>query len=150
MAHAITLASQNIQAALGGPFGAVVVKDGRVIGEGTNSVTSTNDPTAHAEVTAIRAACAALQTFQLDGCDIYTTCEPCPMCFGAIYWARIRHVYYACVAADAAAAGFSDQHIYREIARRVDERDVQFTQLMRDEALACFQEWNQMANRIVY
>ena len=150
MAQSIELAVESIRAELEGPFGAVVVKDGQVIATGCNRVTSSNDPAAHAEVMAIRSACAALNSFQLDGGDIYSTCEPCPMCFGAIYWAHIQHVYYACVAEDAADAGFSDQDIYREIARPMDGRSVPFTPLMREEALACFREWNRMENRVVY
>src|SRR5258706_6065734 len=116
MARAIELAIENVRSGRGGPFGAVIVKDDRILATGANQVTSTNDPTAHAEVVAIRAACAALGTFQLDGCDIYTTCEPCPMCFGAIYWARPRCVYYGATAADAAAAGFDDAFIYSQLA----------------------------------
>src|SRR5579872_3632306 len=116
MARAIALAIENVRSGGGGPFAAVIVKDGRVVGEGTNRVTSSNDPTAHAEVVAIRAACHAMGTFQLDGCDVYTTCEPCPMCLGAIYWARPGKVYFACTAADAAAAGFDDAFIYEQLA----------------------------------
>ena len=150
MEQAIALALENIRAGLGGPFGAVIVKNGQVIAAGCNRVTSSNDPTSHAEVMAIRAACAALNAYQLEGCDLYTTCEPCPMCFGAIYWAHIQHVYYGCVAADAANGGFSDQHIYTEIARPVDGRSVPFTPLMREQALACFREWNRIEDRVVY
>lgn len=112
MENAVEAALENAAAHLGGPFGAVVVKDGTVIGTGTNRVTSLNDPTAHAEIQAIRAACLHLQDFQLSGCEIYTSCEPCPMCFGAIYWARPKAVYFACTKEDAAAAGFDDQFIY--------------------------------------
>ena len=118
MKEAIRLATENVRAGRGGPFAAVVVKDGHIIASGTNSVTSTNDPTAHAEVTAIREACRALGTFQLSGCEIYTSCEPCPMCLGAIYWARPDRVFYAATASDAAAAGFDDSFIYEELKLR--------------------------------
>ena len=117
MRRAIALALENIRSAQGGPFGALVVKGGRVLAEGANRVTATNDPTAHSEIVAIREACRVLGNFQLTGCDLYTTCEPCPMCLGAIYWARPARVFYACVAADAAAAGFDDALIYEELAR---------------------------------
>src|SRR5271157_5858524 len=116
MARAIHLALQNVHSGQGGPFGAVVVKDGNMIAEGANQVTSTNDPTAHAEVLAIRAACAKLRVFELQGCEIYTSCEPCPMCLGAIYWARLSRVYFANADADASRIGFDDSLIYREIA----------------------------------
>ena len=150
MAKAIEGAIENIASGLGGPFAAVVVRDGAVISAGCNRVTSTNDPTAHAEVMAIRAACTKLGTFQLDNCDLYTTCEPCPMCLGAIYWARIRSVYYACVTSDAAGAGFSDVNIYDEIAKPISQRRKRFTQLMRDESLECFRKWIATPNRINY
>jgi len=150
MARAIELAIENVRAGCGGPFGAVIVKDDRILATGTNQVTSTNDPTAHAEVVAIRAACAALGTFQLDGCDIYTTCEPCPMCFGAIYWARPRGVYYGATAADAAAAGFDDAFIYEQLVMPPQKREIPFTPLMRDQALACFQAWAAKPDRINY
>jgi guanine deaminase len=149
MGQAIALAVENVRAG-GGPFGAVVVKDGRVIGSGVNSVTQTNDPTAHAEVLAIRMACAALGSFQLDGCDVYTTCEPCPMCLGAIYWARPRAVYFGGLARDAAGAGFADAFIYQEISRPFGERRIPFVPLMRDEALRAFAEWNAKADRMRY
>jgi guanine deaminase len=116
MARAIELAIENARSGRGGPFAAIVVKDERIVGEGTNCVTASNDPTAHAEVVAIRAACAVLGSFQLDGCDFYTTCEPCPMCLGAIYWARPARVYFGSKAADAAAAGFDDAFIYEQLA----------------------------------
>ncbi len=150
MAQAIELAITNVRSGRGGPFGALVVKDGQVIGSGTNCVTSLNDPTAHAEVIAIRAACAKLASFSLDGCDIYTTCEPCPMCFGAIYWARLRQVYFGALAADAAAAGFDDAFIYQQIPLPPDQRKIPFHSLMRDQALACFRAWEEQADRVFY
>jgi guanine deaminase len=150
MARAIELAIDNVRSGRGGPFGAVVVKDGRVLAEGTNRVTSLNDPTAHAEVIAMRTACAALGAFQLDGCDLYTTCEPCPMCLGAIYWARPARVYFAATAADAAAAGFDDAFIYQQIALPRAEREIPFLELMREESLACFRAWAEKQDRIDY
>src|ERR1700729_1872325 len=141
MARAIELAVENARSGRGGPFAALVVKDGRIMGEGVNSVTSSNDPTAHAEVVAIRAACSAIGTFQLEGCDLYTTCEPCPMCLGAIYWARPARVFYANTAADAAAIGFDDAFIYSELKRPLADRKVPMIQLMRENALAAFREW---------
>jgi guanine deaminase len=150
MLRAIELAIANVQSGRGGPFAAVVVRDGRVLGEGTNSVTASNDPTAHAEVVAIRAACAAIGTFQLDGCDLYTTCEPCPMCLGAIYWARPARVYFASTAADAAAAGFDDAFIYEQITLPLAERKIPFLEMMREESLACFRAWAEKPDRIDY
>jgi guanine deaminase len=150
MARAIELAIDNVRSGRGGPFAAVVVKNGMVVGEGANCVTSSNDPTAHAEVVAIRAACLALNAFQLDGCDFYTTCEPCPMCLGAIYWARPARVYFACTAADAAAAGFDDAFIYEQIALPLGEREIPFVEMMREESLVCFQEWGEKRDRVEY
>ena len=150
MARAIDLAIDNVRSGRGGPFAAVIVKDGRIVAEGTNRVTSSNDPTAHAEVVAIREACSALGAFQLDGCDLYTTCEPCPMCLGAIYWARPSGVYFACTAADAAAAGFDDAFIYQQIALPLAERKIPFLGLMREESLACFRAWAEKQDRIDY
>jgi guanine deaminase len=150
MRRAIALALENVRSARGGPFGAVVVKDGRIIGEGTNSVTATNDPTAHAEIVAIRAACQILEDFQIAGCDLYTTCEPCPMCLGAIYWARPARVFYAGVAADAAGAGFDDTFIYEELKRPPDSRTIPMIQILRDEALALFSAWKEQPNKIAY
>jgi guanine deaminase len=149
MRRAIALALDNIRAG-GGPFAAVIVKDGRIIAEGANRVTSSNDPTAHAEVVAIREACRALRSFQLDGCDLYTTCEPCPMCLGAIYWARPVRVFYAGNAADAAAAGFDDAFIYDELKRAQSARRIPMTQLLRDESLSIFSAWKQLANKTPY
>jgi guanine deaminase len=150
MARAIELAIENVRSGRGGPFAAVIVKDGRVIAEGTNCVTSSNDPTAHAEVVAIRLACASQGTFQLDGCDLYTTCEPCPMCLGAIYWARPTRVYFAATAADAAAAGFDDAFIYEQIALPVADRKIPFLELMREESLQCFRSWTDKRDRVEY
>jgi guanine deaminase len=150
MRRAIALALENVRTARGGPFAALVAKQGNVIGEGANSVTATNDPTAHAEVVAIRAACRALGTFQLIDCELYTTCEPCPMCLGAIYWARPARVFYAGVAADAADAGFDDAFIYEELRRPPEGRRIPMTQLMREEALAIFAAWKQQPNKTPY
>ena len=150
MARAIELSIENVRSGNGGPFAAVVVKDGQVIAEGTNRVTATNDPTAHAEIVAIRAACAALGAFQLDGCDLYTTCEPCPMCLGAIYWARPARVYFAGSAADAAAAGFDDAFIARQIALPRAERKIPFIETMREESLECFRVWMEKRDRVEY
>ncbi len=141
MREAIRLSIENVESGRGGPFGAVVVKDGAIIARGTNEVTSTNDPTAHAEVVAIRNACKALGTYQLDGCEIYTSCEPCPMCLGAIYWARPVKMYYGNTKEDAAAIQFDDQFIYREIELPKDRRTLPTEQLLRDEALEAFAKW---------
>ena len=134
----------------GGPFGAIVVKNGEIIGRGNNAVTTTNDPTAHAEVMAIREACANLNTFQLDGCEIYTSCEPCPMCLGAIYWARTSKLYYACSKSDAAAAGFDDDFIYKEIDLPGSERKIAFVQLLQEEAQEIFSEWIKKEDKVNY
>ena len=150
MSRAIELARAGVEQNAGGPFGCVVVKDGRVIGEGNNRVTSTNDPTAHAEIIAIRRACNSLNTFQLDGCSIYTSCEPCPMCLGAIYWARPAHVFYACNRADAAAIGFDDDHIYRELEKANNDRDMVLMPLMREEALEVFGQWAAKPDKVEY
>ena len=150
MHRAITLGMENVRAGTGGPFAAVIVKDGRVVAEGVNRVTATNDPTAHAEVVAIREACRKLDDFQLAGCDLYTTCEPCPMCLGAIYWARPARVFYACVAADAAAVGFDDAFIYEELNRAHAERRVPMRQLLREESLAIFALWQQQEKKTAY
>jgi tRNA(Arg) A34 adenosine deaminase TadA len=150
MRRAIALALENVRTARGGPFAALVAKHGSVIGEGANSVTATNDPTAHAEIVAIRAACRALGTFQLTDCELYTTCEPCPMCLGAIYWARPARVFYAGVAADAADAGFDDAFIYEELRRPPESRRIPMTQLMREEALAIFAAWKRQPNKTQY
>ncbi|MGB7847368.1 MAG: nucleoside deaminase [Candidatus Acidiferrum sp.] len=150
MRRAIALALENVRAGGGGPFAALVVKDGHVVAEGTNRVTTTHDPTAHAEVVAIREACRKLGNFQLSGCDLYTTCEPCPMCLGAIYWARPARVFYACLAADAAAAGFDDAFIYDELKLPQPARRIPMRQLLRDESLAIFSLWKQQEKKTLY
>lgn len=150
MAEAIRLAQQNIADGNGGPFGAIVVKDGEIIASGTNHVTSWNDPTAHAEVVAIRAACKVLGSFQLNGCEIYTSCEPCPMCLGAIYWARPDKVFYAAGKEDAADAGFDDHFIYRELDLHPSERSIRGVQIMRDEALKVFINWMNSDIKVPY
>jgi guanine deaminase len=150
MTRAIALSLENVQQRAGGPFAAVVVKDGAIIAEGANEVTTTNDPTAHAEVVAIREACRKLNSFDLQGCEIYTSCEPCPMCLGAIYWARAARVYYANSAADAARAGFDDAFIYQEIGRPHPERQIPMIQLAQDGALAAFRAWQEKEDKIRY
>lgn len=149
MSRAIQLSIDNVHAG-GGPFAAVIVKDGNIVAEGTNQVTSSNDPTAHAEILAIRAACAKLGAFELRGCEIYTSCEPCPMCLGAIYWARLSRIYFAGAAADASKIGFDDSLIYREIAQPPSQRAVPMIQMMREEALAAFRAWEDKPDKIVY
>jgi guanine deaminase len=150
MQEAIRLAVENVRTGRGGPFGAIVVKDGRVIASGTNLVTATNDPTAHAEVTAIREACRVLGAFQLAGCEIYTSCEPCPMCLGAIYWARPDRVYFAATAGDASEAGFDDSFIYEELKHPHRERKIPFEAMMREAGLEPFREWKKKNDRIRY
>jgi guanine deaminase len=150
MLEAIRLSVENVEHGRGGPFGAVVVKDGKIIARGTNSVTRTNDPTAHAEVVAIRNACQELKSFQLEDCEIYTSCEPCPMCLGAIYWARPKAIYYANTKEDAAAINFDDQFIYEEIARPIAERKLFTQQLMNKEALEAFEKWAANLQKISY
>ena len=150
MQEAIRLAIEGMQQGLGGPFGALVVKEGQIIGRGSNRVTSSNDPTAHAEVVAIRAACEHLGDFQLKGCTIYTSCEPCPMCLGAIYWARPERVVYACTREDAASIGFDDDFIYQEIPLAPQERLIPMQACLRQEAWEAFRLWQEKANRIEY
>ncbi len=150
MRAAIRLAQKGIEENAGGPFGAVVVKDGEIIGEGWNQVTSTNDPTAHAEVTAIRMACQNLDSFQLEDCILYTSCEPCPMCLGAIYWARPKKMFYACTREDAAKIGFDDDFIYEEIGREVEDRRIETVNFMREDALEVFTNWENKADKIEY
>ncbi len=150
MKEAIRQATENARSGMGGPFAALVVKDGRVIATGVNSVTLTNDPTAHAEVNAIREACRALSAFQLAGCEIYTSCEPCPMCLGAIYWARPDRVFYAATAKDAAAAGFDDSFIYEELKLEHMDRRIPFEQMMCEEGIEPFREWTHKDDRIHY
>lgn len=143
MREAIRLSVNNVKSGNGGPFGAVIVKDGKVIARGANEVTSSNDPTAHAEVVAIRKACEQLGSFQLDGCEIYCSCEPCPMCLGAIYWARPDKIFYANTKKDAADIDFDDDFIYKEIELPVDGRKLPTVQMMRDEAMEAFDLWKQ-------
>lgn len=150
MARAIQLSLENVRSERGGPFGAVVVKDARIIAEAVNRVTSTNDATAHAEVLAIRQACQKLHSFELKGCELYTSCEPCPMCLGAIYWARLSRVYFANAAADASRIGFDDSSIYREIALPRAQRRIPMIQMMRAEALKAFRAWEKKSNKMPY
>lgn len=150
MREAIALAKEGMNHDDGGPFGAVVVKDGIVVGRGHNLVTSTNDPTAHAEVTAIRDACKKLGSFQLDDCTIYSSCEPCPMCFGAIYWARPRRLVYACTRKDAADIGFDDDFIYKELELGIDERTIETDQLLQNEGLEVMKLWTEKSDRTDY
>ncbi len=147
---AIDLSEYNVNQGLGGPFGAVIVKDGMVVARSANKVVPTNDPTAHAEVSVIRMACQELDTFNLEGCEIYTSCEPCPMCLGAIYWARIGKVYYANTKADAAAIGFDDHFIYDELELPMNKRKMPFVQLMRNEAQPAFKLWDGLENKTDY
>ncbi len=150
MHRAIELARLGVESNNGGPFGAVVVKDGRIVGEGSNRVTSTNDPTAHAEIIAIRAACKTLDSFQLDGCVIYSSCEPCPMCLGAIYWARPKMLFFAGTRVDAAGVGFDDQFIYDEIGLKVEERSIKTLNILRQDAGAVFKLWDDKSDKIAY
>lgn len=150
MGKAISLAMANVVNLKGGPFGAVIVKDGKIVGNGSNQVTVINDPTAHAEIVAIRDATKNLNTFDLTGCEIYSSCEPCPMCLGAIYWARLDKLFYASTKDDAAAANFDDSHIYKEFALQKDERNLHSIQMMRDEAVKVFEEWIKSENKIAY
>ncbi|ADF52228.1 MAG: nucleoside deaminase [Zunongwangia sp.] len=150
MRRAIALAEEGMNTGAGGPFGAVVVKDGEIIAEGWNIVTSSNDPTAHAEITAIRRACENLNTFQLENCVLYTSCEPCPMCLGAIYWARPKKVFYALNHSDAAKIGFDDQFIYEELDKDIENRKVPFVNILREEGLPVFEKWDRKENRIDY
>jgi len=150
MARAIQLSIDGVHSGRGGPFGAVIVKDGRIVAEGVNQVTSTNDPTAHAEVLAIRQACAKLGGFELSECELYTSCEPCPMCLGAIYWAKLSRIYFANTAEDAAKIGFDDSFIYSEIGRPHAQRRIPTVQMMREEALAGFQAWVEKPDKVRY
>ncbi|HEY0244172.1 MAG TPA: nucleoside deaminase [Mucilaginibacter sp.] len=150
MQMAIDLSAYNVKQGMGGPFGAVIVKDGMVVARSANKVVLQNDSTAHAEVSAIRLACQELGTFNLTGCEIYTSCEPCPMCLGAIYWARIDKIYYANTKADAAAIGFDDHFIYDELEQPMEKRKLPIVQLMRDEALPVFKLWSETENRTDY
>lgn len=148
--EAIRLSIEKMEANAGGPFGAVVVRNGEIVGTGWNQVTSTNDPTAHAEVVAIRDACSSLKTFSLAGCEIYSSCEPCPLCLAAIYWSRLDRIYYAATCDDAAEAGFDDRSFYREIRKPTGERAVPMEQALRDEALVALQVWAKKEDRVRY
>jgi len=150
MARAIQLSLENVLSGQGGPFGAVIVKGAVIVAEGVNRVTATNDPTAHAEVVAIREACAKLGVFELQECEIYTSCEPCPMCLGAIYWARLARIYFGSVAADASKIGFDDSFIYQELGRPYAQRSIPMVQLMREQALAAFRAWQDKSNKVPY
>lgn len=149
MKKAIKLSLDNIENG-GGPFGAVIVKDGEIISESANSVTKDNDPTAHAEINTIRLAAKKLSSFDLSGCEIYTSCEPCPMCLSAIYWARIDKIYYANNQNDAAKIGFDDEYLYNELNKTKENRNIKLVQLMRDEAIKAFNKWNEFENKTKY
>lgn len=150
MQRAIDLARSGMNEQEGGPFGCVIVKEGKIIGEGNNRVTSTNDPTAHAEIVAIRDACKNIQSFQLDKCEIYTSCEPCPMCLGAIYWARPSKIYYACTREDAAEIGFDDALIYRELELPAEQRIIPLIPLAHTKGIELFEEWKNKSDKIQY
>jgi guanine deaminase len=150
MTRAIELSIESVKSGRGGPFGAVIVRDGTIVAEGVNRVTSTNDPTAHAEILAIRQACQKLGVFELNGCELYTSCEPCPMCLGAIYWARLARIYFANTAEDAAKIGFDDSFIYGELKEPLSRRRIPTIQMMREEALAGFRVWAEKPDKIPY
>jgi len=150
MRAAIRLARAKMRADGGGPFGAIIVRQDKIVGRGWNQVTSTNDPTAHAEVAAIRDACQRLKTFRLDDCELYTSCEPCPMCLSAVYWARLKKIYYGNTRRDAARIAFDDEHIYREMAKPVGQRSLIMKQLLRAEALKVFAEWQAKPDKVRY
>ena len=149
MAKAIELSINNANT-IGGPFGSVIVKDNKIIAEGSNKVTFLNDPTAHGEVVAIREACKKLKTFDLSGCEIYTSCEPCPMCLSAIYWARLDKIYYANSREDAKNIDFDDSFIYLEIPKKISDRKIKMTQMLRDDALKAFEIWDKKVDKIKY
>lgn len=150
MREAIRLSITNVDEGKGGPFGSVIVKDGKIIARGTNEVTANNDPTAHAEVVAIRNACKTINSFDLSGCEIYASCEPCPMCLGAIYWAHIDKLYFANTKEDAASINFDDHFIYEELSKPVEERQLFTRQLLREEALEAFVKWQRAAKKTEY
>jgi tRNA(Arg) A34 adenosine deaminase TadA len=150
MREAIRLSIRMMRRGKGGPFGAIVVKGNKIVGRGSNQVTSGNDPTAHAEIVAIRDACRRLKTFKLDDCDLYTSCEPCPMCLSAIYWARIHRVFYGNTRKDAAKIAFDDDEIYREVALPIRQRKLIMKPLLRNEALVAFKEWEEKADKVLY
>ena len=149
MSRAITLSIESVYKG-GGPFGSLIVKDNKIISEGFNQVTSTNDPTAHGEIVAIRNSCKVLSSFSLKGCDLYTSCEPCPMCMSAIYWARIDNVYYANTRDDAKKIDFDDSLIYEQLTKSIKERKIRMTQLMRNEALKAFELWDKKTDKVKY
>ncbi len=150
MRRAIEISAERMRALEGGPFGAVIVRRGRIIAEGHNRVTTGNDPTAHAEIVAIRAACKELGTFSLEGCEIYSSCEPCPMCLSAICWARLDRMYYANTRVDAAEIGFDDDRIYAEVAKPIDGREIPAVRLLGEAALAIFKEWETLPGKVPY
>lgn len=150
MAKAIALAMENVDSGRGGPFAALIVQHDQIIASGANLVTSTNDPTAHAEMVAIRQACQVLQSFQLSDCDVYASCEPCPMCLAALYWARVRTIYFAGTREDAARAGFDDSYIYQQLALPIPQRTIPMTQIMREKALAAFHLWAEKTDKRQY
>ena len=149
MLKAIELSIKSAET-IGGPFGCVIVKDNKIISEGSNKVTSTNDPTAHGEIVAIREACLKLNTFNLSGCEIYSTCEPCPMCLSAIYWSHIDKIFYANTRDDAKNIDFDDSFIYSEINKKIEDRKIKMTQMLRDEALQAFKIWEEKVDKIKY
>ncbi len=150
MERAIQLSIDNVRSGSGGPFAALVVRDGAILASGTNQVTNTQDPTAHAEVVAIRLACRTIGNFELRGCELYTTCEPCPMCLGAIYWTRLSTVYFANTRADAARIGFDDSFIYDQLALPVTSRNIPMIRILHEQALQAFREWEKSPNRVQY
>jgi guanine deaminase len=150
MLEAVRLSAEEMRKGAGGPFGAIIVKDDRIVAQGWNRVTSTNDPTAHAEVTAIRNACEMLGSFSLQGCEIYSSCEPCPMCLAAIYWARLDRLYFANTREEAAAIGFDDAHIYGEVSKPIADRLIPTTRLLLPEAVSVFAEWQAKPDKIAY
>jgi guanine deaminase len=150
MERAIQLSLENVRANRGGPFAAVIVRAGSILATGTNQVTSALDPTAHAEIVAIRSACQAVRNFELADCELYTTCEPCPMCMGAIYWARLAKVYYANTRDDAAQIGFDDSSIYQQLALPLEARRIPMISMMREQALEAFREWDRSPNKVRY
>jgi guanine deaminase len=150
MRAAIALAEKNVADGVGGPFGAVIVRDGEIIGEGTNLVTSANDPTAHAEVVAIRHACEKLNTYNLEGCEVYTSCEPCPMCLSAIYWARLDRIFYGNTKVDAAEIDFDDDFLYTEIPKPIAERSIPTEQMLHEESIKAFQAWAVSEDKVPY
>ena len=149
MKRAIELSVESVNKG-GGPFGSVIVKDNKIVAEGSNKVTSSNDPTAHGEIVAIREACKKLNNFNLSGCILYSTCEPCPMCLSAIYWARINEIFYANTREDARKIDFDDSLIYSELKKNIDERKIPMTQIMRDEALKAFELWDKKTDKVKY